>query len=124
MLAGQAAMTGGVPMCSNVDMSVLGDALPSTTTSSLELSLRCQDLPKSDLFSKSDPMAVVYVRQSPSSSWVEAGRTEVLKDEHQPKWANKVYIYGQFAFCSSSTFIHLQSRAMFRPEGIQNAFYS
>ena len=87
----QAITAGGtLEVMSDIDMSVLGNALPLSTVTRLELSLRAQDLPKSDLFSKSDPMAVVSLRQG--DAWVEAGRTEVITDEHNPKWADKVVI--------------------------------
>ena len=65
---------------------------PSMPTTKLELTLRCQDLPKSDLFSKSDPMCVVYLKDSSQAEWTEVGRTEVINDDHDPKWAKKVEV--------------------------------
>ena len=62
----------------------------------LELTLRCQDLPKSDLFSKSDPMCVVYLKDSSQAEWTEVGRTEVINDDHDPKWAKKVEVNYSF----------------------------
>jgi len=69
---------------------------PSMPTTKLELTLRCQDLPKSDLFSKSDPMCVVYLKDSSQAEWTEVGRTEVINDDHDPKWAKKVEVNYSF----------------------------
>lgn len=42
-----------------------------------KLSFECQNLPRSDVLSKSDPFIVVYIRIG-NEPWQEIGRTEVV----------------------------------------------
>ncbi|KAE8890881.1 Copine-3 [Phytophthora fragariae] len=54
-------------------------------TSSVELSLSAKDLKDRDIISKSDPFAVLYVKSG--AGWTQLGKTEVKKDDLNPKWA-------------------------------------
>ncbi|KAJ8523561.1 hypothetical protein ON010_g17558 [Phytophthora cinnamomi] len=54
-------------------------------TSSVELSLSAKDLKDRDIISKSDPFAVLYARSD--AGWTQLGRTEMKKDDLNPKWA-------------------------------------
>jgi hypothetical protein len=47
------------------------------TSSQVEISLKCRGLPDKDTFSKSDPMAVLYMRDG-RSSWSEADRSDTV----------------------------------------------
>jgi len=66
----------------------------SLPTSQLELSIRCESLCDKDLLSKSDPMCVMFMKPKGNPgcpSWVEIGRTEVVKDNLNPEF-NKKFI--------------------------------
>ena len=58
--------------------------LPTTT---VELTVRCCDLSKEDLLSKSDPMCVLFLRSD--AQWVEVARTERLTNTQEPSWSGK-----------------------------------
>ena len=49
----------------------------------VELFISCTELKDMDVFSKTDPMGVLYVKQY--GKWREFGRTEVLQDTLNPK---------------------------------------
>lgn len=55
----------------------------------MELSLECQYLPKIDMFSNSDPFAVLHMRDTPRDVWRQIGRTESLTNQHFPRFVNK-----------------------------------
>ena len=52
----------------------LGSLLP---TSTVELSMKCSNLSDKDLFSKSDPVCVLFLKKS--GQWYEIGRTDVIQ---------------------------------------------
>jgi len=54
------------------------------------LSLSANHLHDKDLFSKSDPYAVVYKEENGSAE--EIGRTETMKDNLNPNWTRKIKI--------------------------------
>ncbi|XP_062501087.1 copine-9-like [Corticium candelabrum] len=54
------------------------------TFSRVELSVRCTDLVNLDRFSKSDPMCVLFSKRQ--GVWIEDGRTEVIRDNLNPKF--------------------------------------
>nr|XP_011422303.2 copine-3 isoform X2 [Crassostrea gigas] len=56
--------------------------------SRVELRVECKDLKKKDEFSKSDPCAALYVLSRKSQKWEEIGRTELIKNCHDPKFAH------------------------------------
>ncbi|XP_026458530.1 protein BONZAI 3-like [Papaver somniferum] len=61
----------------------------------LELSLSAKQLRNMDVFSKSDPMAVVYAKRS-DGNLEEIGRTEVIMNSLDPAWITKISIAYQF----------------------------
>lgn len=63
-------------------------------TSQVMLSLACRNLINKDVLSKSDPMVVVSIerRSGKSSSYVEIGRTEVVKNNLNPDFAKCVKV--------------------------------
>lgn len=67
------------------------------TSSLVELSISCEDLPNADLVTKSDPQVFVY-RLDPASKGTlcEIGRTEMIADNLNPKFAKKIIMQYQF----------------------------
>lgn len=69
-------------------------SIPST---SVELSLRCENLMDLDVLSKSDPFCVVHYRGSGGQSqFVEVGRTELISDNLNPVWQKKIILEYNF----------------------------
>ncbi|CDP15833.1 unnamed protein product [Coffea canephora] len=69
-----------------------GDQALSTQ---LELSLSASKLRDRDIFSKSDPMAVVYAKKR-NGTLEELGRTEVIMNNLEPAWIQKISVNYQF----------------------------
>ena len=68
----------------------------SNPTSMVELSLLCNNLADMDTFSKSDPFAVLYLKDSRSGHWVYVDRTETIDNTLNPQWAKKFVLEFQF----------------------------
>lgn len=68
-----------------------GSLLP---TSTLELTIKCENLCDKDVFSKSDPFCVMFVKKS--GHWYEHGRTETLADNLSPEWQKKFVVEYSF----------------------------
>ena len=69
----------------------------SIPSSSVELSLRCENLMDLDVLSKSDPFCVVHYRGSGGQSqFVEVGRTECISDNLNPVWQKKIILEYNF----------------------------
>lgn len=67
------------------------------TTSSVELSLSCQNLPDCDIVTKSDPQIIVYLLDfAGKEKLCEIGRTEVIQDNLNPKFAKKILMQYHF----------------------------
>ncbi|XP_041670575.1 copine-3-like isoform X2 [Cheilinus undulatus] len=54
----------------------------------VELTISCENLMDMDVFSKSDPLCAVYINPS-GSHWYEFGRTEMILNNLNPKFAKK-----------------------------------
>ena len=67
--------------------------VPST---SVELSLCCENLRNLDVLSKSDPFCVIYFKDSPNAEYLEVGRTETLQDTLNPVWEKKIVLEYNF----------------------------
>ncbi|XP_025417468.1 copine-5-like isoform X2 [Sipha flava] len=65
-------------------------------TSEIELTLSCRNLLDCDVFSKSDPMCVVYMKTSENSRWSEIFRTECINNSLNPDFMTKVQILYRF----------------------------
>ncbi|KAI3455153.1 hypothetical protein Pfo_011816 [Paulownia fortunei] len=63
--------------------------------SQIELALSAANLRDRDIFSKSDPMAVLYIKGR-DGSLQELGRTEVILNSLSPKWIRKYTVTYQF----------------------------
>ncbi|XP_026445081.1 protein BONZAI 3-like [Papaver somniferum] len=69
----------------------------------LQLSLSAKHLIDMDLFSKSDPMAIVYAKRS-DGMLEEIGRTEVIMNSLDPVWITKVSTVYQFEIVQTLVF--------------------
>ena len=71
----------------------------ASSTSLVELSISAKNLRDMDVFSKSDPMCVVYIQPfgsvGPNIKWKEILRTECIKNTLNPQFTRKV----QIAYC-------------------------
>eukprot|EP01132_Coremiostelium_polycephalum_P000624 gene624-774_t len=61
-------------------------------TSKIELRFSCKGLKDLDTLSKSDPQVVVYHQDPISKNWVVAGKTEMIKNNLNPKFKTPVNI--------------------------------
>lgn len=67
------------------------------TTSMVELSISCQNLPDCDILTKSDPQVFVYLMNVAAPDVkCEIGRTEVIQDNLNPKFAKKILMRYHF----------------------------
>uniref|UniRef100_A0A915E6U7 Copine-3 n=1 Tax=Ditylenchus dipsaci TaxID=166011 RepID=A0A915E6U7_9BILA len=75
-----------------------GNLAPGTDLCTrVELMLSARALADKDLFSKSDPICIVYLQNSSpgastNDSYVEVGRTETIKNCLNPQWNKKIYV--------------------------------
>ncbi|KAJ3676196.1 hypothetical protein LUZ60_003608 [Juncus effusus] len=69
----------------------------------LELSLSASKLQDMDVFSKSDPMAVLYIKKQ-DGKLEEIGRTEVILNSLNPSWITKICINYQFEMVQNLVF--------------------
>ncbi|XP_050429591.1 copine-8-like isoform X2 [Adelges cooleyi] len=65
-------------------------------TSEIELTLSCRNLLDCDVFSKSDPMCVVYLKTPETSRWSEICRTECIHNSLNPDFVTKVHVLYRF----------------------------
>eukprot|EP00096_Caligus_rogercresseyi_P007831 TRINITY_DN2592_c0_g1_i2.p1 TRINITY_DN2592_c0_g1~~TRINITY_DN2592_c0_g1_i2.p1 ORF type:complete len:543 (-),score=173.90 TRINITY_DN2592_c0_g1_i2:737-2365(-) len=71
--------------------------MASEPTSTVELTLRAEKLADMDLFDKSDPFCVVYVKEfNGKSQWIEVGRTEAIQNNHSPSWSKRIMMEYKF----------------------------
>lgn len=73
-----------------------GPRIESTSTL-VELSISCENLPNADLITKSDPQVIVYqLNRSKKGEKCEIGRTEMISDDLNPKFARKITMQYHF----------------------------
>ena len=60
------------------------------TKSLKNLFLQCFDLVDKDWMSKSDPIVVLQERKRPEDPWTFVGRTELIKDNQNPVFKEKI----------------------------------
>ena len=65
-----------------------GQYMMSLPTTTVELSVRCSNLKDCDVFSKSDPVAIIFVKQKGSQQWTESWRSEMVLNDLNPSWKN------------------------------------
>ena len=61
-----------------------------TTGATVELSVFCTNLKDKDVFSKSDPVCLLF--ENRGGRWLEIGRTEMILNNLNPRWTKKFYI--------------------------------
>ncbi|PRP81554.1 copine-8-like, partial [Planoprotostelium fungivorum] len=71
-------------------------APPADLTTRVELSFSCSHLPNLDVLSKSDPQIVVYAKDTGVDTWSVIGRTEIIQDNLNPRFARPVSIVYRF----------------------------
>ncbi|XP_071534186.1 copine-8-like isoform X2 [Panulirus ornatus] len=64
--------------------------------SKVELSLSAKDLRDRDALSKSDPLCIVYMKETGQDRFFEIGRTEMIKDSLNPQWIRKLEVEYRF----------------------------
>ncbi|XP_042255810.1 copine-3-like isoform X1 [Thunnus albacares] len=71
-------------------MASFGASAPAAThmATKVELTISCDNLLDMDVFSKSDPLCALYINTS-GSHWYEFGRTEMILNNLNPKFAKK-----------------------------------
>lgn len=70
----------------------------------VELTISCRNLADCDVFSKSDPMCVVYVKTPDMDYWQEISRTETIQNTLNPDFTKKVHIVYRFEVHQSLKF--------------------
>merc|ERR1711887_491620 len=65
-------------------------------TSSVEISIYCSQLEDMDVFSKSDPFCVLYVKDSRSKQWHCFGKTETIDNTLEPNFEKKFVLHYKF----------------------------
>jgi len=65
-------------------------------TSTVELSIRCSNLADLDVFSKSDPFCVLYVKDSKSGQWLCFDKTETIDNNLNPHFEKKFVLQYKF----------------------------
>jgi len=68
----------------------------AAATSVVELSFSARNLRDMDVFSKSDPVCVVFIKPFGSQKWSEIKRTECIKNNLNPHWVTKVQMNYMF----------------------------
>ncbi|KAA3487449.1 protein BONZAI 3-like [Gossypium australe] len=71
----------------------------------IELSLSASNLRNLDIISKSDPMAVLYVKKM-DGTLEELGRTEVILNCLNPTWIEKINVSYQFEIVQNLVFVY------------------
>jgi len=65
-------------------------------TSTVEISISCSQLEDMDVFSKSDPFCVLYVKDSKSKQWHCFGKTETIDNTLEPHFQKKFILTYKF----------------------------
>lgn len=68
----------------------------ASPTSLVELTISCRNLRDADVFSKSDPLCVIYYQPFGSKEWTELKRTECIDNTLNPDFATKIPITYHF----------------------------
>ncbi|XP_067010318.2 copine-8 [Anabrus simplex] len=64
----------------------------SQPSSEVELTISCRNLVDADVFSKSDPMCVTYLKSYLQADWQEISRTETIMNTLNPNFAKKIHL--------------------------------
>ncbi|CAL5380948.1 unnamed protein product [Camellia sinensis] len=99
---GVSTTTGGAAHNDAVDFFLRTKGLNALFTQ-IELSLSASKLLDRDIVSKSDPIAVVYIKKR-DGSLEELGRTEVIMNSLEPAWIEKINVAYQFEIVQQLVF--------------------
>ncbi|XP_065221686.1 copine-8-like [Planococcus citri] len=77
-------------------MSTFTPGTSANPTSEVELSISCRNLLDCDVFSKSDPMCVVFYKSPEVPDWREICRTEVIDNNLNPNFSKKAILTYHF----------------------------
>lgn len=55
-------------------------------TSQIEMTISCKNLLNTDYTSKSDPICLIFMKESWQDEYLEIGRTEQINDNLNPEW--------------------------------------
>ncbi|XP_028112787.1 protein BONZAI 3-like isoform X2 [Camellia sinensis] len=99
---GVSTTTGGAAHNDAVDFFLRTKGLNALFTQ-IELSLSASKLLDRDIVSKSDPIAVVYIKKR-DGSLEELGRTEVIMNSLEPAWIEKINFAYQFEIVQQLVF--------------------
>eukprot|EP00794_Sanderia_malayensis_P006163 gene6163-6874_t len=80
---------GAMPYFQQPNTATTGSPMP---VSQVELHIACRNLLDLDTFSKSDPLAVMYVQDKVTKKWREYGRTEVIMNNLNPEFTKSFII--------------------------------
>ena len=67
----------------------------ATPASTVELSISCTHLTDMDVFSKSDPFCVLYIKDN-TRGWLCVDRTETIDNTLEPHWQKKFILQYKF----------------------------
>ncbi|XP_072498051.1 copine-5 isoform X12 [Notamacropus eugenii] len=73
-------------MASVSEFDSLAGSIPATK---VEITVSCRNLLDKDMFSKSDPLCVMYTQGMENKQWREFGRTEVIDNTLNPDFVRK-----------------------------------
>ncbi|KAM5286955.1 copine-5 isoform 2-T3 [Hipposideros larvatus] len=76
-------------MASLSDFDSLAGSIPATK---VEITVSCRNLLDKDMFSKSDPLCVMYTQGMENKQWREFGRTEVIDNTLNPDFVRKFIV--------------------------------
>ncbi|KAL7205039.1 hypothetical protein ACSBR2_018042 [Camellia fascicularis] len=99
---GVSTTTGGAAHNDAVDFFLRTKGLNALFTQ-IELSLSASKLLDRDIVSKSDPIAVVYIKKR-DGALEELGRTEVIMNSLEPAWIEKINVAYQFEIVQQLVF--------------------
>lgn len=89
--AGMGYPTSQMPQPSTANLPTAQPQNPVQTQSQhYQLTVACKNLANKDVFSKSDPVCILYEMQM--GNWMEIARTEKIKDDLNPAWVTKFYV--------------------------------
>ncbi|GAB1598493.1 copine-8-like isoform X3 [Argonauta hians] len=77
-------------MASDMFLPGSSSMIPATL---VELSISCRKLIDADVFSKSDPMCVLFTQDPGCKKWTEFGRTEIIWNNLNPDFVKKFIIH-------------------------------
>lgn len=76
----------------SVALAAMAAGAQPLVVGTLEFTMRASHIPKMDTLSKSDPVAVVSVKNPLTGDWEIVGNTETVQNSHEPVWKTKVKV--------------------------------